>query len=102
MLKELIDWLAEQNPELTVPFGFGEPASYRGYYEDVAFEPKANVTFGEMLGHAKGALGATFNGYKGGEFTMNEYTDVWIASWGRSEGDKIGPTIKKLWLHAAK
>jgi len=70
MLEDLIKWLEQQNPELTVPHGFGEPDSYRGYYDEIAFAPKENVTFGEMLEHAKSALGATFTGYKGGEHTI--------------------------------
>lgn len=101
MLKDLIDWLEEQNPNLTVTHGFGEPDSYRGYYQDVAFEPKENVTFGEMLGYARSALGKTFTGYKGGEFTMHDFTDCWIAQYGTSEGDKIGPTLKAIWLATA-
>src|SRR5690606_42143136 len=35
-----------------------------------------------MLGHARDALGATFEGYKGGLYTMREDTDCWVASWG--------------------
>lgn len=50
-----------------------------------------------MLEHAKSALGATFTGYKGGEYTMNEYTDCWIAEYGEGDGDKIGPTLMKMW-----
>lgn len=101
MLGNLIEWLREQNPELKVLHGFGEPMSYRGYYEDVAFEPVEETTFGEMLKHAESALGTTFTGYKGGDFTMHEYTDCWIASYGTSDGDKIGPSIKALWLATA-
>jgi len=101
MLKDLIDWLEQQDPELTVPYGFGEPNSYRGYYEDCAFTPRENVTFGEMLNHAKSALGKTFIGYKGGEYKMTEYTDCWIAEYGSTESDQIGPTMMKLWLSCA-
>lgn len=101
MLGELIEWLEHQDGAKVVPHGFGEPCSYRGYYEDVAFAPAENVTFASMLANAKSALGATFQGYKGGEYTMNEYTDCWIAEYGTSHGDKIGPTIKALWLATA-
>ena len=101
MLEDLIKWLEQQNPDSTVPHGFGKPDSYRGYYDEVAFAPKENVTFGEMLGHARDALGTTFTGYKGGEYTMHEYTDCWIAEYGTSEGDKIGPTLKAMWLATA-
>lgn len=100
-LGELINWLNEQNPELKVPHGFGEPMSYRGYYEDLAFTPKECVSFGETLNHAKGALGETFEGYKGGAFTMHELTDCWIAEYGYSNSDAIGPTILALWEESA-
>lgn len=101
MLGELIEWLEQQDGAKVVPHGFGNPNSYRGYYDDVAFEPAENVTFASMLENAKAALGATFQGYKGGEYTMHEYTDCWIAEYGTSGGDKIGPTIKALWLATA-
>lgn len=102
MLEDLIDWLERQDPTLTVPFGFGAPGSYRGCYDEVAFEPVENTTFGEMLEHAKSALGATFTGYKGGKFTMYASTDCWIAEHDSCEADTIGPTLKALWLHTAQ
>ncbi len=71
--------------------------SYRGYYDELAFEPQDDVSFGEMLAHAKAAMGATFTGYKGGEYTMESYTPCWIAEYGTSQGDRIGPTMLKLW-----
>ena len=54
-----------------------------------------------MLEYAKSALGATFTGYKGGEFLMEEFTDCWICEYGTSHGDGIGPVMLALWLHAA-
>lgn len=100
-LKDLIEWLEKQSPDAVVPHGFGEPMSYRGYYDELAFEPVESTTFGEMLTHARNALGATFTGYKGGDYKMGEYTPCWIAEYGTSTGDKIGPTILNLWAHCA-
>ena len=97
MLQDLIEFLESQPADKVVRFGFGSPMSYRGYYEDLAFDPAENVTIGSMLAHAKSALGQTFQGYKGGDYTMHEYTDCWIAEYGRSGGDKIGPTLMKYW-----
>ena len=102
MLKDLIEWLEKQNPDAVVPYGFGEPMSYRGYYDDVAFAPVENARLGDMLEHAKSALGATFEGYKGGSFTMYGYTACWIAEYGDSDGDKIGKTMMHLWEVTAK
>lgn len=67
----------------------------------MAFAPKDNVTFGEMLEHARIAIGATFSGYKGGEYTMGEWAGCWIAEYGTTDSDRIGPTMKALWLATA-
>ena len=63
-LKELIEWLEKQDPKATVKDGFGSPHSDRGYYEDLGFDPVEETTFGEMLAHAKSAMGATFTGWR--------------------------------------
>lgn len=87
------------NPKMIVKHGFAKPNSYRGYYEDVAFEPAENVTLKSMLKHAKSALNKTFTGYKGGEFTMNNYTETWIASYGTCSGaGSIGDALLRYML----
>ena len=92
-LQQLINALAAADQDYVAPFGFGSPDSYRGYYFDVAFEPERNVTVASMLAHAKSALGATFTGYKGGEYVMGPHTDCYIAQYGECYGDKIGPVL---------
>ena len=77
-LKELIEELEKMPKDGVVPFGFGKPMSYRGYYGDLAFEPVLNAKIGDMLEFAKSAMGKTFTGYKGGEFEMGEFTDCWV------------------------
>lgn len=89
-LRQLIDALRNADPDYVAPFGFAEPGSYRGYYNDLAFKPTRNVTVASMLAHAESALGATFEGYKGGEYTMDEWTTCWIAEYGCAGGDCIG------------
>lgn len=91
-LGELIERLEQAPRDQVVPLGFNNPHSYRGYYEDLAFEPAENVTVGEMLDAARSALGKTFEGYKGGDYTMHEYTDVWLASYSFT-GESIGPVL---------
>lgn len=79
--------------------GFANPHSYRGYYERVAFEPTGNTTVGNMLAAAKSALGATYTGYKGGEFTMDADSLVHVACWGQCDGldfDAPGMTEERL------
>lgn len=63
--------------------GLGDFDSYRGYYADLAIEPADAVgTVGDLLAKARAALGETFTGYKGGDFTMGEEAPLWIASYG--------------------
>jgi hypothetical protein len=70
-LSELIYYLEEEpDKSLIVPVGFHKPHSYRGNYSEVAFEPKENVTVQSMLDAAKEALGSTYLGWKGGDYTM--------------------------------
>lgn len=97
-LGELIEALERvQDKTQVVKLGFGEPHSYRGYYDQLAFEPKEGVTVGEMLKDAKASLGKTFSGYKGGDFQMDESTEVWIAHYG-STGESLGPTLLSLMI----
>lgn len=92
----LIARLERHRPDVVIPYGFGSAHSYRGYYGDVAFEPERDVTIGSMLEHARAAVGTTFEGYKGGEYTMDEYTACWIATYGDT-GESIGPTLLNMW-----
>lgn len=89
-LSELITALEAADPNLVLPEGFANPHSYRGDYYDLAFEPAANVTVAQMLADARSALGRTFEGYKGGTYDMDGYTDVWIALHG-CNGEPLGP-----------
>lgn len=99
-LGDLIKFLESLPPEAVVPFGFGEGAhSYRGYYEDVAFTPKQNARICDMSAVAMSALGKTFQGWKGGDFEMNEYTDCWIAERGEC-GSAISETLCQMWKWA--
>lgn len=93
MLCNLIEALETADQTHVAPLGFGEPMSWRGNYRELAFEPAENVTVAEMLAHARSALGRTFEGYKGGEYTMKEYTNCHIARYGEDGGDGIGPVL---------
>ncbi|HSF40285.1 MAG TPA: hypothetical protein VLT87_10865 [Thermoanaerobaculia bacterium] len=89
VLGELIERLEQEDPERRVAVGFNRPHSHRADYSELAFEPVSDVSVGEMLAHARAALGATFTGYKGGDYRMGEYTSVHLARWG-SCGEEIG------------
>lgn len=81
-LGQVIRLLKELDPETVAPEGFWEPHSYRGIYAELAFEPIGAVSVKDLLACAYSAVGETFTGYKGGEFTMHTGTRVWIANWG--------------------
>jgi hypothetical protein len=97
-LGELILALDKIDPQTRVPRGFHKPHSYRGYYEQLAFEPAENISIGEMLAAARSALGKTFTGYKGGDYLMHEYVDCWISKYGHADGNGIGETL--IWYMA--
>lgn len=67
----------------------GSASSYRGYYSDLSFEPcNTPITVQMFLVVAKNVLGQTLEGYKGGDFKMDEKTPLWAAEWG-----DLGPAI---------
>lgn len=100
-LGDLIARLEREDPNRILPIGFAEPHSYRGYYSELAFEPRRDISIGDMLEAARSALGATFEGYKGGNFTMNEYSDCYIATYGDTSDNQIGPLLLELLLRQA-
>jgi hypothetical protein len=91
-LGALIEALEAEDPSLVCPRGFARPHSYRGYYDELAFEPARDVTVGEMLAAAKSALGSTYGGWKGGDYTMSEYTYCWLAYRGDT-GETLGAVL---------
>jgi hypothetical protein len=63
-------------------FGLLHPSSYRGFYEQLAFHPFADVLVSETLECARAAIGKAFDGYKGGSYVMHERSPLWVASGG--------------------
>jgi len=96
-LGDIIKTLRAEDPRKVCPLGFLHPHSYRGYYDELAFEPAEHVSVAEMLRAAESALGATYEGWKGGSFTMDARTEVWLAEVG-SVGETLGPVLLLLLL----
>jgi len=97
-LEDLIEWLENQDKDIVIKNGFGgEAHSDRSSLQDISFDPKKYTTIGEMLKSAKSALGKKVEGYKGGYFTINGLSKVFIGEW-CNFGESI--TYKKLseWL----
>lgn len=63
----------------------GELMSWRGVYAELTLTPgRADKpkTVAEVLSDAVAADGGTFEGYKGGDFTMDRSTPVWADDYG--------------------
>lgn len=93
MLKTVIEMLRAAPQDAVLRNGFFHPHSFRDFYDELAFEPAPNVPVREMLEDAEYALGHTFEGYKGGQFTMGEYTSCWLANYGEGSDDRLGPRL---------
>lgn len=75
--------------------------SYRGYYEDLAFEHEVGTRkAADLLAECKEAMGKVFCGYKGGDFVMGALTPVWVASYGC--GGKKLMALREGWIETAE
>jgi hypothetical protein len=94
-LGALIEGLgALANKDQAIRFADGKyPAdfdSYRGYYSDLmisADDEKATVQ--GVLARAQACVGKTFQGYKGGDFTMDVRTPLWRDEYGHCANEAI-------------
>lgn len=84
-LGKLIDALESQEMAASVYFDFGglvplRCASYRGYYDHLALSfGTGRQNIADILTVLRAADGATFQGYKGGDYTMSRETPIWVA-----------------------
>lgn len=79
-LGKLIERLQQLPEGTTIRLSY--PHSYRGYYNDLAFESGEPIPVGEALVMSQSAMGEVFQGYKGGDYQMGRNTPVWIAEYG--------------------
>lgn len=99
-LGDLIAALEAAGPDTKVRDGFTRPHSYRGFYDELAFELVHDVTVAEMLADARSALNATYQGWKGGDYTMDRYTPVWLVPGRGCTGETLGAVSLHLMLAA--
>jgi hypothetical protein len=66
----------------------GDVDSYRGYYSDlyIDFTSGEERTTGDFLDNLVAAEGKSFEGYKGGDFTMDQFTPVWVDMYSCCDG----------------
>lgn len=76
----------EDVPYILVPFS-GGCCSYRGYYDHLTLEPSKGPPVGlaDCIEILKENVGATYGGWKGGEYTMYGDTPTWVSPHGVSE-----------------
>lgn len=74
-----------------IVFDFGNSApcgldSWRGVYAELSlhYGDVGKTSVSDVLGWLKDANGKTFEGYKGGDFTMSRQTPIWVANYGES------------------
>lgn len=82
-LGELIGTLKLAPPDRPIVMGLRKAHSYRGIYENVAFQIGEETNVKAMLAEACKGLD-TFTAWKGGDYTMTEKTPVWIANIGET------------------
>ncbi len=100
-LGELVQALKRADPDYSVPVGFIGPHSYRGYYEDCAFVMATNVPVRTMVEFAEGAVGTTYQGWKGGDYEMGRDTNVWLVGEVGDCGESLGAVLLSLMLRDA-
>lgn len=95
-LGQLIDGLRALPGDALVGIDTGAfPAhfsSWRGIYAELAIVPKTTgnpPTVHVMLGMALNADGATFTGYKGGDYRMSRATPVWVSEIGVADDTAV-------------
>lgn len=98
MLGSLIEILKTAHPARMVPIGWNGAFSYRGDYAQLGVQRAKNVFVGDMLKILEQALGRTYHGYKGGEYVMSEYVDVYLVESASECGEQIGPTFLKMMI----
>lgn len=93
-LGEMIDTLAALPQGMALRPGLGRPCSWRGSYSELAFCRTEQATVADVLAEARGAVGATYTGWKGGEFTMGFASDVYVVP----EPRELGTPLTAEWF----
>lgn len=75
---------ALENNDFVFTYAFNKAHCYRGYYNEVAFQPAKFVSLAEVKTSLNAALFDTFVAYKGGEYEYDENTPVNLSFIGMS------------------
>lgn len=97
ILMEIVERLRKEPLDKVVPLGWDEAYSWRGDYAELAVNAAKDVV-GDMISVLENANGATFTGYKGGEYKMGNFTDVYLDRYGECPGNKISYYLLEFML----
>lgn len=90
-------------PTVTFDFEYLRPTtldSWRGIYAELAlgFNADGNApSLPDFIAMLRDAVGKTYDGWKGGEYTMSERTPVWVANPGNSGNTAIIDVVDDQW-----
>lgn len=92
LIRDAIRMLEHYPLEMVVHNGFWHAHSWRGAYSELAVEPTPNISVVAMLATLQEAIGSTYTGWKGGEYTMSERSEIHLAYHG-STGEPLTPRV---------
>lgn len=100
---EALTPVVAERPDATVRHGFDPKSagSWRGSYSELSFYSAKNVLLADMLNALINAIGETYEGYKGGMFTMHESCDVYMDGHENFFGDRISWSLVRYWIDEA-
>jgi hypothetical protein len=76
-----------ENDDFVFKTAISTPHSYRGYYDELAFESDDNVTLREVKESIHKAETESFEGYKGGEYNYDGRTTCHLTYYGGCNED---------------
>jgi hypothetical protein len=95
-LGDLIDALKQRKQDQSVAFDFGYfvpcyLGSWRGVYAHLAigYANQGYDTVADFLRDLEKAVGADFQGWKGGDYVMTRSTPVWVANSGDANNTAV-------------
>lgn len=90
ILNELDKLMDNCNEHLFIIGVSREFCSYRGYYSELCVAPSIGreMSACEFYNILADQIEQTYTGYKGGEYTMTEDTELYLATYGKT-GEKI-------------
>jgi hypothetical protein len=97
----------DQDKPIRFNFGYFTPCgigSWRGSYSELAlgYDTKSEWKVSDLFAACRDALGKTFMGYKGGEYTMSRTTEVWIDNYGEASSTGLVEIIDVGWQYVLR